>query len=412
MRIIIIGTYPPRKCGIATFTHDLYRSLTAQNQDVDICAITDGTESQFGSEVKCTIVKDIENAYLQTANWINSNDYDCCVVQHEFGIFGGNSGDYILLLAEKLTIPVITNLHTVLEKPSIAEYQVLKRLATFSSTITVMTNRAITMLKEVYNISPFKISMIPHGIPEFTITSEQAKEKLGLKNKNVMLSFGLLGPSKGYEVAIRAVANVSHKDFIYIILGATHPNVMLHEGERYKDQLEALAKELNLEGRILFVNKYASDELLQSYLKACDIYVTPYPNVNQMSSGTLTFALGAGAAVLSTPYWYAQDLLANDRGRLFDFNDTQGLADSINELLSNEEKMITYRRNAAAFGKTISLMNVAKKQIALIKSVVIDKKKRPQKAGNIKQLEKIINQTGGKIFYPSGKINEDRRSTI
>ncbi len=411
MKVVVIGTYPPRKCGIATFTQDLYRSLTAQQQQVDICAITDGTEAPFPSEVKYSIPRDSEDSYLQTANWINNNDYDCCIIQHEFGIFGNVSGDYILLLAERVNIPIITNLHTVLESPSPAEYQVLKQLATYSSMLTVMTNRAITMLKEVYDISPYKIRMIPHGIPDFSITSQQAKENLGLTNKIVMLSFGLLGPSKGYEVAIQAAAQVTHPDFVYIILGATHPNVLLNEGENYKDKLIALQKDLSLEERIVFVNQYASDELLQTYLKACDIYVTPYPNVNQMSSGTLTFALGAGAAVLSTPYWYAKDLLAGGRGSLFDFNDAEGLASQINELLSNQEKMQTYRSNALAFGKTMSWTNVARSVSALMKSLAIDRKARPNKLAT-KLLERKNISLENTVYFPSGSINKDRRSTI
>ncbi|MGO3305356.1 MAG: glycosyltransferase family 4 protein, partial [Sphingobacterium sp.] len=183
MRIVIIGSYPPRKCGIATFTHDLYQSLTLQQQDVEICAVMDGTENDFPREVTCRISRDIEADYINSAKVINSRNYDCCIIQHEFGIFGNSAGDFILLLAEKLKIPIITNLHTVLETPNRTEHVVLKKLAALSSIVTVMTYRAITMLKTVYDISPLKIRMVPHGIPEFTITSKQAREKLGLENK-------------------------------------------------------------------------------------------------------------------------------------------------------------------------------------------------------------------------------------
>ncbi len=369
-RTLIIGTYLPRQCGIATFSHDLYKSLVENGKDAEIMAISNGTEQNFPNQVVYSVSQHEKDEYLSAGDWINQNEYDCCIVQHEFGIFGGSAGDHILSLLERLSIPIISNLHTVLDTPSADEKRVIMRIAELSSKITVMTDRAIRVLMEVYQIPRVKIKLIPHGVPDFQITAEEAKEYLGLEGKTVMLSFGLLGRSKGYEVAIDAVSKIKDDNFLYIILGATHPNVLLHEGESYKNELIQQAAKLGLSGKVMFVNKYASDALLQIYLKACDIYVTPYPNVNQMSSGTLTFALGAGAAVLSTPYWYAKDLLADDRGCLFDFNDSEGLAECLNRLLSNPFLMNSYRNRALAYGKKMSWPNVGKQQIELIRNLM------------------------------------------
>lgn len=370
MKILIIGTYIPRKCGIATFTHDLYRSIRDISNEIEIIAISDGSETSFPSEVVHRIDRNDRSSYSKTADWINNNGYDCCIVQHEFGIFGGRAGNYIIDLLLRINIPVITNLHTILQEPNQDECNVITKISMLSKKITVMTQRGIDMLKTVYNIAQEKITLIPHGVPNYTITREKAKMRLGLVGKKVMLSFGLLGRSKGYEVAIQACSKIDNDDFVYIILGATHPNVLKEEGDSYKISLINKAAELQLSGKVFFIDHFVNDELLQVYLKACDIYVTPYPNANQMSSGTLSFALGAGAAVLSTPYWYAKDLLANDRGRLFDFNDADGLAEIINELLDNPNMMKKYMLNAQEFGKSMSWMNIGKSHLKLISGLI------------------------------------------
>lgn len=405
MRILIIGTYLPRQCGIATFTHDLYQSLIKNKQQVDILAIQNGTEGHFPKEVVHTIEQQNKQAYSDAAKWINEQHYDACILQHEFGIFAGDAGNYILELTKELQVPLITNLHTVLENPNPNEYTVVRELAKYSRKITVMTQRAINMLAEVYEIPAEQLHLIPHGIPEFKISAQEAKEYLGLEDKTVMLSFGLLGRGKGFEVAIDAVSKINSDNFVYIILGATHPNVLLQEGESYKNGLMQQAADLGLNGKVIFVNKYASESLLHTYLKACDLYVTPYPNANQMSSGTLTFALGAGAAVLSTPYWYAKDLLADGRGCLFDFNNPDSLAECINNLLGNPKTMMDYRKKALKFGKSMSWSNVGKKQIKLIQTITTTKSVKKSVVKELNSIKNIIQPINIKLLGQKSAIN-------
>lgn len=369
MKIAIIGTYPPRQCGIATFTHDLYQSLQySSNQDHRIFAVSDGSEYVFPEEVTYVIDKENLNSYFQAAEIINET-FDACIIQHEYGIFGGETGKYIIDLIKNLKIPLVTNLHTVLEQPNPFEYRIIRQLGQYSSKLTVMTQRAIDMLEKIYQINPESIALIPHGVPQFECDQEIAKKKLGFQNKKVMLSFGFLGRSKGFETAIKSVANIEDDDFVYIILGSTHPNVLRTEGDTYREDLMEMVMNLNIGHKVQFVNQFASEKLLKEYLSACDIYVTPYPNEHQISSGTLSFAVGAGTACISTPYWYAKDLLAEDRGILFPFNDANALSTIVNDLLANPAKMLYYRNNAAAYGKQMSWANVGKCQLALLKEL-------------------------------------------
>lgn len=370
MRIAIIGTYPPRKCGIATFTNDLYKSLVdIHPEQVGIIALSNATESIFPHEVTYIIDKDTLGSYLQAAEFIN-DQYDLCIIQHEYGIFGGHSGHYIVELLKMLHIPTITNLHTVLKEPTIAERTIIQQLATHSDSITVMTKAALDILGIAYALHETKVRVIPHGVPTFTLNKIEAKKALDLSDKKVMLSFGFLGPNKGYETALEAVAHVDDADFVYIILGTTHPEILKNEGEQYREALEQKVSDLGLETKVIFINQFASDALLAQYLKACDIFVSPYPNENQISSGTLTFALGAGAAVLSTPYWYAVDLLAEERGLLFNFGDALGLSYLLNMLLQQEELLLRYSRNATRYTEDMQWSKIGTRITALMQEVV------------------------------------------
>ncbi|MVZ67574.1 glycosyltransferase [Sphingobacterium sp. DK4209] len=370
MNIAIIGTYPPRQCGIATFTQDLFKSL---HQDPTlapaIIAISDGSEDFFPSEVYTSIEKNKRASYMQAARHINET-FDAVIVQHEYGIFGGEAGDYILDFVRALAIPVVTNFHTVLQQPSAAELRVLQQLSAYSKNVTVMTDTAVNMLQDIYHIAPRKIELIPHGVPHFSYRQSEAKQELGLSGKRVMLSFGFLGPSKGFETAIEAVASVPNEDFIYIILGSTHPNILREAGESYREYLQTKAQDLGIGDKVCFVNEFASEELLTQYLSACDIYVTPYPNENQISSGTLSFAIGAGAAVVSTPYWYAKDLLKDDRGLLFDFKDSVALSLIIRALLDEPQLLAKYRQNAVRYGASMSWSNIGKLQSKLLRRLI------------------------------------------
>lgn len=366
MKTIILSTYTPQKCGIATFANDLYKSLLiAPTDTVHIAAITNQNTVDFPDEVVYYIEKQHLKSYVQAANFINGG-YDVCIIQHEYGIFGGESGDYILTLCKLLNIPIITNFHTILPKPSSKERKVLQEMAQISSMVTVMTNWAVSMLHSIYKIPFRKIEMIPHGVPVFDYRHEAAKEKLGLQGKKVLLSFGFLGRGKGFETAIEAVKNVKNPDFKYLILGITHPNVIKEEGEAYRNQLIRKCHDLGISDKIIFINQFATNEQLNEYLTACDMYVTPYPNENQISSGTLSFALGAGAAVISTPYLYAKDLLADERGLLFDFYDSAQLANIINLLLQDSELLTKYRTNARQHGEKMQWPYVGNRYSKLI----------------------------------------------
>jgi len=390
MRIAIIGTYLPRRCGIATFTNDLYKSLNTIHADqIGIIALSNNTETIFPQEVKCIIEKDNLGSYQKAAEFINTH-YDICIVQHEYGIFGGQSGHYIVELLRMLYIPSLTNLHTVLKKPTIAERTIIQQLALHSDRIMVMTNVALEILGMEYALYDTKICVIPHGVPTFTYNKLDAKKALKLGDKKIMLSFGLLGPNKGYETAIEAVAQINDPNFLYIILGATHPEIRKAEGEKYRKSLEQKVINLGLETKVVFVNQFVSDDLLGQYLKACDIFVSPYPNENQISSGTLTFALGAGCAVLSTPYLYAIDLLAEERGLLFNFGDALGLSHLVNMLLYDEELLLRYSKNGPRYTDNMQWNKIGPKIKALTNEVMA---------------ERLDNENLRSFFQPSTKLS-------
>lgn len=377
MKIAIIGTYPPRRCGIATFTHDLFQSLQHTHRCTpSIIAISNGSEMNFPEEVKLVIDRDDTESYRNAASYINGS-FDICIIQHEYGIFGGNAGNYILQLTQQLTIPVATTLHTVLKKPSTEEKNVIQKLASKCEKIMVMTPYAIRILKDTFGVPSDKVVHVPHGVPVFDLDQEAAKSRVNLQDKKVMLSFGFLGPSKGYETAIDAVAKVRDENFIYIILGTTHPNIVKEHGEAYREHLEHRVDELGIADKVKFVNYFATEKLLVQYLSACDIYVSPYPSESQISSGTLSFALGAGAAVISTPYWYAKDLLADNRGLLFDFKDSEGLASVINQLLETPDMLNQYRQNAANHGKELTWANIAQMHYSLFDEILDQEVKNP-----------------------------------
>lgn len=368
MRTVIIGTYPPRQCGIATFTHDLFNAINVSPNHIGIIAVADGSEGEFPEEVVFSIRSEEQADYMRAAYFINSH-YDVCIIQHEYGVFGGESGQYILELLTHLDVPVVTNLHTVLHAPDRFQYHVTQQLLKHSTHITVMTDRAIHILVEEYGIRRAKVTMIPHGTPGFTHDRATAKAVLGLSDKRVMLSFGFLGRSKGLETAIDAVGGIEDKDFVYIILGQTHPNVIRAEGEAYRESLLQRVKVMGIADRVRFVDVFATEDLLVQYLTACDIYVSPYPNENQICSGTLSFAVAAGAAVVSTPYWYAKDLLADGRGLLFDFRDATGLVGVIKTLLANPLLLAHFGEKAKAYGQQLTWAKIGQRQLTLLNSL-------------------------------------------
>lgn len=379
MKLAYISTYLPRLCGIATFTKDIVQAISYQGDSSvqqDIFALTDEGETyDYPEEVVFSIAQQQKDDYVKAAKYINTHDYDVCVVEHEFGIFGGNSGVYLLSLIKLVDVPILVNLHTVLENPSADEKAVMLEIAARADKIVVMSKYATDILRRVYAISDEQILCIPHGVPQYHKNQTDAKAALGLTGKKVVLTFGLIGRSKGIDTALKALPQVvaQFPDLLYLVVGKTHPHIIKHSGEEYRESLQKLVVDLGLESNVQFVNSFVETELLTEYLSACDVYITPYVNEAQITSGTLSFAIGAGACVVSTPYWHAKELLANDRGLLFDFNDTKGLGHILIDLFQNPEKLAGYRASAAELGAQLSWQILGGDYLRILKELAVIK---------------------------------------
>ncbi|MET0181467.1 MAG: glycosyltransferase family 4 protein [Caulobacterales bacterium] len=357
LNITMIGNFPPRRCGIATFTSDLFGSLRATDLRLKgaVFAMNDGKqEYNYPAEVDLSIDADDPTAYARAAARINASDADVVSVQHEFGIFGGPAGAHLLILLERLKKPVVTTLHTVLTNPNEDQRRVMLRLISLSAKIVVMSEKGRQILMDVYKAPSRKIALIPHGAPDRPFTdSATHKNALGLGGREVLLTFGLLSPNKGIDCMVRALPAIvkERPNALYVVLGATHPHILANEGERYRESLMELARELGVSENLLFLNAYVDTEMLIRYLEACDLYVTPYLNEAQITSGTLAYAVALGKPVISTPYWHAQELLARDRGVLAPFNDSEAFAHACLELLTDEGRRDEIRANAYAAGR-------------------------------------------------------------
>jgi len=381
MKIIYIATYPPRECGIGTFTNNLLKSMLRQNEPDEqinegfVVALNDNDLTyKYPEEVKAIIRQDHQEDYLKAVKYINLSGADVCILQHEFGIFGGQSGVYILPLLHRLEIPLIVTLHTILKAPSYNEKAVLKEICKMAHKIVVMSHKAVDFLVGIYEVPKEKIVLIKHGVPDIHFSSEKSKKEFKLENRKVLLTFGFIGRSKGIETVINALPEVvkKHPEIIYIVLGKTHPNVLRHSGEEYRISLLRQVKNLQLENHVTFLNEFIDERELFKYLYACDIYITPYLNEAQITSGTLSYAVGVGAAVLSTPYWHAAELLAKGRGRLFNFNDPDGLAEMLTELLEHPEELSELKNKAGEYGKKITWPKTGEKYVALAQEVMKD----------------------------------------
>lgn len=359
MKTAIIGTYPPRECGIGTFTYHLYESIIGANRHnhVGIIALNNSDKLlSYPNEVEQIIRQDYQRDYIDAAKFINHSGTDICILQHEFGIFGGKDGVYILPLIHRLKIPLVVTLHTILSTPSYSEKLILQEICKKACKIVVMTQKAIDFLDDIYDVPKDKIELIEHGVPQYQLDHQKAKIALKLQNKNVMLTFGFLGRNKGIDVAIKALPKVieRHPNSLYFVLGKTHPNVLGYSGEEYLIYLRQLVRTLGLDNHVVIPHKYMGQDELFMYLHASDIYITPYNNEAQITSGTLSYAVGVGSCVISTPYWHAVELLANNRGLLFDFGNSEQLADILIHLLDHPEELNTLRRNAGNHGKEIT----------------------------------------------------------
>lgn len=377
--IAMIGSYTPRQCGIATFSKDLRDALddALKPGAVKVLAMDDHPESyDYPSEVFFQIPQHKQSAYLPAADMLNVNQIDVCSIQHEYGIYGGNDGSHLLEFARDLRMPIVTTLHTVLPDPSPGQRTVLRELIKVSDRTVVMSRCAEQMLVDIYGAKPGRVAYIPHGIPDMAMVDpEPFKRKFNVGGRKVILTFGLLSPGKGIEVVLRALPKIveRHPDAVYIILGATHPHIVRREGHAYRHSLERLVEELGMGNNVLFHNRYVSLEELCSYINAADVYVTPYPNLQQITSGTLAYAMGAGKPVVSTPYLYAKEMLSDGRGRLFDVGNSEQLAGQIAELFDDEPLRAQMRARAYEHTRPMTWRNVAHDYVELFRDVMAER---------------------------------------
>jgi glycosyltransferase involved in cell wall biosynthesis len=365
-KVAFISSFPPRRCGIATFTSDLVRNISATaGKDFEplVVAMQSGDVCQYANPVKFEVRRNVKNDYVCAADYINFSHVDIISLQHEFGLFGGDAGSHLNLLLQRVNAPIIATLHTILDEPEPAYYKSMIALCEASQKLIVMNERGIKMLRDIYGLPADKVEVIPHGMPDLTfVDSSYYKHKFGMEDRRTILTFGLLGRSKGIEIMLRAMPDIikAHPSVLYIILGATHPEVVRQEGEAYRLSLNRLVKNLHLAKHVIFHNRFVSDEELHNFLCAADIYVTPYLHREQLTSGTLAYAVGTGKAIVSTPYWAAQDLLADGRGKLVGFNDPKELAEAVIEIVSNESLFHSLRRKAYDHGRKMTWPIIAK----------------------------------------------------
>lgn len=373
-RVAFIGNHLPRRCGIATFTHDLHRAVSASRPDLEtsVVAMTDADCSyDYPPAVQIQIREKMIGDYARAAGLLNDAGFDVVSLQHEYGIFGGEAGGDILDLLTRLDMPVVTTLHTVLAEPTPAERDVMSRIIDVSAKVVVMAEKGRELLQAVHDAPARKIEVIPHGIADFPfLETDQAKAKLGFDGRTVILTFGLLSPSKGIENVIDAMPAIirSCPNAVYVVLGATHPNLVRDQGEAYRDSLEARVRELRMDDHVVFFNQFVDHATLLDFISMCDVYVTPYLNEAQMTSGTLACSFGLGKAVVSTPYWHATELLSDGRGILVPFGDAEAISNEIAGLLTNDDRRHAIRKRAYAASRSMTWAQTAKRYLSVFES--------------------------------------------
>ena len=396
--IAIIGNSIPRKCGIATFTTDLLSALSAEAPDIHCwtVAMNDKPEGYaYPAEVRFEINQNKLSDYNIASEFLNINQTDIVSVQHEYGIFGGRAGSHILKLLGELRMPVVTTLHTVLKDPAPEYFKVMCTLAELSDKLIVMSRRAVDFLQEIYGVPQKKIVFIHHGIPDTPFMDPNYyKDQFGVEGRKVLLTFGLLSPNKGIETLLQALPQVirHHPDVTCIILGATHPHILQAHGEEYRISLQQLVRRLNLRDHVIFQNRFVDDAELLHFLAAADVYVTPYVNPEQITSGTLAYAMGTGKAVISTPYWYATEMLANGRGRIVPFKNPEAMAQEIVGLLDNDTLRHTIRKKAYTFSRGAIWKEVARKYIEVFNVARSERARHPRPRHTyVKNIKSITN---------------------
>jgi glycosyltransferase involved in cell wall biosynthesis len=381
-RVAFIGNSLPRRCGIATFTTDLQQAIAASPgvADTAIVAMNDGDCAyDYPASVRFQVNDDESAQFHGAARFLNAGQFDVVCLQHEFGIFGGEAGAQILGLLENLTLPLVTTLHTVLAEPDPAQRRTLRKIADLSSTVVVMAEKGRQLLNAVYEIPPHKIEVIPHGIPDCAyVEPDAAKRRHGFDNQAVILTFGLLSPNKGIEHMIEAMPAIlkSRPDAVYVVLGATHPNLVRREGEAYRARLQARAAALGVAEHVVFLDRFVDQATLVDYISMCDVYVTPYLNESQMTSGTLAYSFGIGKAVVSTPYWHARELLADGRGILVPFADSVALGHAIASVLTDAVRRNALRKEAYSHSRSMTWQRCAERYLATFARAARDSPQR------------------------------------
>jgi glycosyltransferase involved in cell wall biosynthesis len=397
-RIAVIGNYLPRQCGIATFTTDLCAAISAEYGTARLLALPVNDTEQgydYPARVRWSLAQDDVTSYEEAAEFLNFNNIDMVCLQHEYGIFGGAAGSHILHLLRALKMPVVTTLHTVLREPNPDQRTVMAEIAELSDRLIVMSQLSSQFLQEIFKVPGSKIDMVPHGVPDLPFLDPNFyKDRFGVEGKAVLLTFGLLSPNKGIENVIQALPQIlaKHTNVSYIVAGATHPHVLRREGDRYRESLQALAKEVGVESQVIFHNRFVSPEEMVQFIGAADIYITPYRHEAQVVSGTLAYALGAGKAIISTPYWHAIELLDDRRGALVPFQDPAAIANKTIELLDTPAIRHAMRKRAYLFAREMVWKRVAQGYMESFARVRSDRNENPQVQFSARAGKKSLDQ--------------------
>jgi glycosyltransferase involved in cell wall biosynthesis len=375
VRIAFIGNSLPRRCGIATFTTDLQQAIAKSMPQLDTCIVA-MTDHDHSYEYPATVRYQINDRRLEdyegAANYLNAGQHSVVSLQHEFGIFGGEAGGRIMELLSRLTMPIITTLHTVLERPTSVQHKVLDQIIAVSSKVIVMADKGQQLLRSIYRVPTQKIEVIAHGTPDVAfVEPDDAKAKFGFAGRSVILTFGLLSPSKGIEVMIDAMPAIlkSRPDAVYVVLGATHPNLVRDQGESYREGLLARVRALGIEQHVVFLDQFVDQATLIGFISMCDVYATPYLNESQMTSGTLAYSFGLGKAIVSTPYWHARELLANDGGILVPFGDSPAIGREIATLLTDDARRNAMRERAYGCSRSMIWPRIAQRYVGVMEDV-------------------------------------------
>ena len=394
----MIGNYLPRHCGIATFTADLCAAISSEYGAARLFAVpVNDTELgyDYPERVRWSLAQDDVKSYEQAAEFLNFNNIDMVCLQHEYGIFGGPAGSHILHLLRGLKMPVVTTLHTVLREPSPDQRRAMEEIAELSDRLIVMSQLSSQFLQEIFKVPGSKIDMVPHGVPDLPFLDPNFyKDRFGVEGKAVLLTFGLLSPNKGIENVIQALPRIlsKHSNVAYIVAGATHPHILRREGDKYRASLKALAKEVGVEPQVIFFDRFASPEEMAAFIGAADIYITPYRFEEQVVSGTLAYALGAGKAIISTPYWHAIELLDDRRGALVPFQNPDAIAQKTIELLDTPAIRHAMRKRGYLYSRDMVWKKVAQGYMESFARVRSDRMENPRVQFSARIAPKALNQ--------------------